>query len=568
MRGPSGSDPGTEAALELRGRLSRHLCRWRPAAPFVLALLTMPLLAGCGSSQRGHRPSEAHLVVTCAPRTCASVTASVRGSFPSTRSVRAYVLYVDGHQRGIEPIPPFDFGSLHCGVEYRLTITERAGGAPDRTVYATRYRAPACRGFAVVGTAGSPDVTCDQTVRAGVDLNVVLSEAAAGSTVCLSAGSWSRQMISDVSPASMVTVASAPGEAAEVRGMTLASAGAVRNLTFEGIRFSGGVEVDGPVHNLLFRFDDFQDIRDDYAFNFKPFASGRSAVDDGVTISYNQIDHVGECLQMDGGKSEIVNFTFSHNVCGPGIGYMEDRSFGAHYVQTDGVDEFHVVSNAFEGPPDPRTVTYGNHLNVLHVWGSSRDIDFSSNVLWHTRAIGQTLLLGDNTFPSRLDAITVSNNLDVEDPRCGPGSSCLAYAMYSFPVHGMTWTHNTNIGSVWGVGLGWRASCTSACYASSAEVTAQYNVASPVCGSSSDCNQNYTTFACEGGKCVVGHNVSADGSANSARRGHANVVDWRPAYAETAWTPNSGSPWNPPPAGYYRPVGLPYAAGYQVTLGP
>ena len=173
--------------------------------------------------------------------------------------------------------------------------------------------------------------------------------------------------------------------------------------------------------------------RDEYAFNFRPFASGRSAVDDGVTISYDQIDHVGECLQMDGGETEIVNFTFSHNVCGPGIGYEEDPSFGAHYIQTDGVNGFDVVNNAFEGPPDPRTVTYGNHLNVLHVWGSSREIDFSSNVIWHARTSGQMILLGDNTYPSRLDGITISNNLDVEDPACGPGSSCLAYAMYSFP---------------------------------------------------------------------------------------------------------------------------------------
>ena len=46
-------------------------------------------------------------------------------------------------------------------------------------------------------------------------------------------------------PAGTVTVASAPGQTAEAGGVTLASAGAVSNLTFEGIRFSGGVEVDG-----------------------------------------------------------------------------------------------------------------------------------------------------------------------------------------------------------------------------------------------------------------------------------------------------------------------------------
>ena len=569
MRGPSASDTGTKALLESEGGLTRFPHQSRVAAAVLLALLPILLLAACGGSSHGGRAVRSpYLVGSCVSATCASVTAILHGDFPGSPSAHAYALYVDGQQRRVQQSPPFDFGTLHCGIAYRLMITERRGGGPDKTVYATRYRAPACRGFAVVGADGVPAVVCDQTVGPGADLGTALSAATAGSTICLSAGSWGRQLINNVNPAAMVTVASAPGQKAEVGGMTLASTGAVNNLTFEGIRFSGGVEVDGPAHNLLFRFDDFQDIPDTYAFNFKPIASGRSAVDAGVTITYDQIDHVGECLQMNGGESEIVDFTFSHNVCGPGIGYEEDPQFGAHYIQTDGVNGFAVVSNAFEGPPDPRTVTYSNHLNVLHVWGSSRDIDFSSNVIWHTRTIGQMMLLGDNTYTSKLDGITISNNLDVEDPACGAGSRCPSYAMYSFPVHGMTWTHNTIVASVWGVGLGFRGSCTSACYASSTDMTGEYNLAAPVCGSSSVCNRNYSAFVCQGGRCSIGHNVSADGSANSVLGGRANVVDWRPEYATTAWAPNSGSPWNPPPAGYYRPVGLPYAAGYQGTLGP
>lgn len=546
--------------------MSRHPKRWPRLDVVAVALLTLLLLAACGSSSpRGaHGP---HLVGLCTSQNCASATATLYG-VRGSQGARAYLVYVDGQQRSVEKAPPFDFGALHCGIAYRLVVTERDGSGPDRTLYATRYRAPPCRGFSVVGIDGVPDVTCSQTVGSGADLATVLSGAAAGSTVCLASGHWSRQTITNFNPAQMVTLASAPGQTAVVGGLTLASAGAVSNLTFEGIRFSGGVEVDGPAHDLLFRFDDFQDLPDGYAFNFKPFESGPSAVDDGVTISYDQIDHVGECLQMDGGEREIVDFTFSHNVCGPGIGYEEDPSFGAHYIQTDGVNGFDVVNNAFEGPPDPRTVTYANHLNVLHVWGSSTDVDFSNNIIWHTRTLGQMLLLGDNTYTSRLDKITISNNLDVEDPACGPGSDCLAYSMYSFPVHGMTWTHNTIIASVWGVGLGVRASCTSACYASSTGMTGEYNLAAPVCGSKPDCSQDYTAFACEGPPCLIGHNVSADGSADSALGGHANIIDWRPAYVTTSWDPTSGSQWNPPPAGYYRPVGLPYAAGYQGPVGP
>ena len=448
-----------------------------------MVFLAILLLPGCGSSSEGRRgPRTVHLVGTCVSRTCASVSAVLHGDLPGTHGARAYVLSVDGRRRGVERVPPFDFGTLHCGVKYRLTVLARPASGPDRNVYSTHYRAPACPGVAVVGTDGVPHVACDQTVGPGADLGTVLSGASAGSTVCLAAGKWGRQVVNNVDPASRVTVASAPGQNADVDGLTLASTGPVSHLTFEGIRFSGGVQVDGPAHKLVFRFDNFQDIADDYAFYFDPQASGRAAVDDGVTISYNQIDHVGECLQMSGRETEVVHFTFSHNVCGPGIGYQEDSSFGAHYIQTDGVNGFQVDNNAFEGPPDPLTVTYGNHLNVLHVWGSSQNIDFSNNIIWHTRAIGQEILLGDNGYASLLDGITLNNNLDIGDPACAPGSVCHSYAMYSFPVHGMTWTHNTIIASVWGVGLGWQASCTSTCYPSSTGMTGEYNLAAPVCG--------------------------------------------------------------------------------------
>jgi hypothetical protein len=63
----------------------------------------------------------------------------------------------------------------------------------------------------------------------------------------------------------------------------------------------------------------------------------------------------------------------------------------------------------------------------------------------------------------------------------------------------MTWTHSTIVASAWGVGLGWRSSSTSTCYASSSNMTGECNLAVPLCGSSSDCNKTYTAFECESG---------------------------------------------------------------------
>src|SRR5262249_13363153 len=106
------------------------------------------------------------------------------------------------------------------------------------------------------------------------------------------------------------------------------------------------------------------------------------------------------------------------------------------------------------------------------------------------------------------------------------------------------------------------------CYQSSTDMTGALNIAAPVCGSSPECNPNYASFPCEGERCVVGRNVSADTSADSALGGTGNVVRWVPSYKTTSWTPTSGSPWRAPPPGYYQPVGLPFAAGYQNPIGP
>lgn len=436
----------------------------------------------------------------------------------------------------------------------------------------TRHRAPhaaaAVRPSAHVGAPGPP-VACTETFDVGDDLQEALLDASPGSAICLNGGRWSDPELSGIAPSKNVTVAAAPGQTVYMAGLTMRGPGAVRNLTFQGIHFTAGVRGIGPINGgIVFAYDTLQNLPNSYAFYFYGNGSGDRATQTGVRVIYNQIDHVGQCLELVGGARLESDFMFAHNVCGPGIGFGEDRTFGAHYIQSDGVRSLTVDNNAFEGPPDPRTVTFGDHLNVLHVWGSSQNIDFSNNIIWHARAVGQMLLLGDNSYPSVLDNVRLSNNLDVGDPACAAGSACPSYSMFSFPVHGLTWTHNTIIGSVFGVGLGWVASCKSTCYKSSTNMTGAYNIATPICGPHPECNPNYAAFPCDGARCSVDRNVSADASADSALGGSDNVVRWVPNFKTTSWMPTSGSPWRSPPPGYYQPVGLPFAAGYQNPIGP
>jgi hypothetical protein len=444
-----------------------------------------------------------------------------------------------------------------------------APAAPNASAASRQHLAPfpPVPGATAVGAPG-PAVICTKTFEAGASLQLALTSAAAGSVICLEGGRWPNPWLSGVRPPSNITVAAAPGETVYMAGLTLEGPGTIGNLTFQGIHFTASVQgLDEITGGLVFKYDTLERIPSNYAFYFYGNGNGTHATQTGVSFLYNQIDHVGECLELVGGSSLESDFTFSHNVCGPGIGWEESADFGAHYIQSDGVNTLTVDNNAFEGPPDQRTVKYMNHLNVLHVWGTAQNVDFSNNIIWHTREIAQMVLIGDNSFPSLLDHITLSNNLEVTDPGCGPDSNCHAYSMYSFPVHGMKWTHNTIVGSVWGVGLGWGGTCTSMCYRSSLNMTGAYNIAASGCPGNPDCNHDYTAFTCAAA-CAADHNVSTDGSANTSLGGRDNVTGWHESFRTTSWTPHSGSPWMPPPRGYYQPVGLSFGAGYSGHIGP
>jgi hypothetical protein len=76
-------------------------------------------------------------------------------------------------------------------------------------------------------------------------------------------------------------------------------------------------------------------------------------------------------------------------------------------------------------------------------------------------------------------------------------------------------------------------------------------------------SENYAIWSCAS-VCTTDHNVSADGSAP----GSSATTSWSENWQTTNWTPNVGSPWSAPPAGYYKPVGLDSTEGYQGTIGP
>jgi hypothetical protein len=65
----------------------------------------------------------------------------------------------------------------------------------------------------------------------------------------------------------------------------------------------------------------------------------------------------------------------------------------------------------------------------------------------------------------------------------------------------------------------------------------------------------------------IGLEGGCDCSSNADSRGGGDVR-WTPAWQNTSWTPNSGSPWSAPPAAYYKPAGISGSFGYQGSIGP
>ncbi len=428
---------------------------------------------------------------------------------------------------------------------------------------------------AQVGAPTPAGVSCTQALNPGANVGSALSSASAGSVVCLNSGSWPAITLSGIAPASPgVTLAATPGQTVVVPGFTVTGS-STRNLTIEGFNITQPGNLGNPAGGntsvgiqllcgisggVTVAYNTIEDQpKGDGVYTYANSCGGGGHTQNGVTIEYNQIDHVATGMEIDGGISEELNFVVSHNVIGP---YLQDGSDG-HYIQVQGISGLTMNNNAFEGPPDP---SYQNcaangsasHLNVVHVDTGETNFTFDNNILWHTGACGQSVLIQDTP----LDNIAMVNNLDVEDPSCGPAPSCEStFALVEAP-HGFAFEHNTIVNALRGTTLGYT---TGGTYTDPNGMTGEYNIAA---GHAEVGEQDYDSWKCSS-SCTTGYNTSQDSSATSVFGGSGNVVNWTPTWTTTSWTPVSGPGYRASPAGYYQPASLSIAnAGYQGHIGP
>ena len=131
--------------------------------------------------------------------------------------------------------------------------------------------------------------------------------------------------------------------------------GQTDNVTVEGIHFTNCVCILSGATNVTVRYNTFQHFST-FAVRLCSVCGSTNAPINNIKVLYNQIDHVFYCFAAGGHGG---GWTFSHNVCGPGIGEGGDPD--AHYVQVIGNDNVTVDNNAFEGPFDVHALAAGAH---------------------------------------------------------------------------------------------------------------------------------------------------------------------------------------------------------------
>jgi hypothetical protein len=421
---------------------------------------------------------------------------------------------------------------------YRVRVTARNRTGRTSVLSARTSPVPP----APAGAPG-PAVSCTQTLAPGANLQTALSNADPGQVICLDAGDWGAVTLTRVAPTGNVTLAAAPGQSVHLGSLTIEgqsdSPSATDNLTIRGFWIDHGVsDLTDTTGGLVFEHNTITRIRQGYGFYFNPDGNGGSHTQSGVKIVSNRISQVGECLAIVG---EGRGFTFSHNVCGPGIGYGDTASTQpSHYIEVGGVDGLSVTANAFLGPSDPNSDQVDLHLNVLHLFGGGRHVDFSGNLLWHTQARGQAILLQEGHF----DDVRIDDNLDVEDPACGQHSGCANYMAEVADAHGLSFQNNTVVGAAYGVLL--TESDESGDYSGGNDYVITHNVVVGASGAPAISYGGCTS------SCVFDYNVTDDGSAAKAHAAHG-VTNWSPAW-------RAGS--------RYQAAGIPFTAGYSGMLPP
>jgi hypothetical protein len=398
------------------------------------------------------------------------------------------------------------------GHTLRATVTAvNAGGSTPATSTQT----------AVVTKPSEPPPACTSTVSETTNLAGALSEARAGAAICLSGGSYGALTLDNIKPPGNVTLEPVEGATVTIDGIEMQLDS---NLTIKGFQLSGGVSVTQGASNLTFQDNHTSNTECGYLFYGWP----------GYSISHIQVlENTMEHLNFSGAEEvcsgagvvfigTVSNFTIDDNTIGPDI--------ADHYTQTGGIENLQEDGNTFLGPSLRYEHDAGeeenDHQNILQIFGESSNVEFSNNIMRNTGTNAGSLLFQEGQMKN----VKVDNNLFDHDAD--------GYSVQIYPVEGLEFTHNTVVGSHWGVYFR-KAEEPDQSYGDDYNVTDNIFVENDKSGETPDIAEEGCSSNCD-----FDYNVSSDDSAEGAH----SIRNWTPQWLNTT---------------FYLPLDIPFEAGYR-----
>ncbi|MGZ3743946.1 MAG: hypothetical protein ACXWRE_06320 [Pseudobdellovibrionaceae bacterium] len=234
----------------------------------------------------------------------------------------------------------------------------------------------------LLGSAQASWGACDQTLSLGADLASVLSNAAAGSTICLNNGNYGNVTISGISKSSAVTLQSINGVGATI-GITLSSSNLLtfKNLTFSMLTWSDNVNTNIRV------------LKNTFIGQMSVWGNGNGTPQNNV-IDGNVFDGISACNTCNEGRLQIYgggNLVVSNNHFGNG-----GDSDG---IQVGGYGTIIGPGNVF----DSIIYTGGRHVDPIQLYG---EVD-------HETIIGNYFINSNDSImaPDGGANVTVSDNV-------------------------------------------------------------------------------------------------------------------------------------------------------------
>jgi hypothetical protein len=397
---------------------------------------------------------------------------------------------------------------------------------------------------------------CTTTVTPSMGPSAIAStivSAAGGSTICLASGSYPFMEVLGATHNSYVTIRPVPGARATVAGMEVRDSSFLR---FQGLHMTEGFNMrDGVTYPGSHDYQFIEDVFEEPLYGIV-LAGGAGPIKK-VLIEKNYMHHVhlehgeagGKC---DAGYAEGQDVTL-YSAEGVTITRNTFRQAEWHYIQggSKGPEGVTVEHNLFEG----HIFLACSHLNVWQIVSGGIDDTFANNIVRGESGKGASVIAlifengaGGEECATKMTDSTISNNLFIDAAK--------GYNVMLTTTKGLTYSHNTVIGGEWGQWLERSTFCGAG-----EGLIAERNIG--VDTESTGSPQRFILGECRG-ICRFEHNVSDDTTADQLGSRY-HLLDWRPSWRTTSWNLVSEPA---PPAGYYLPTDVPFAAGYEGDAGP